>query len=167
MKVVLTVLFLNVILGCSPSNTSDAGKIQDLIMPVSEHAELSRIEIVLAIDDIDNPPDTISELVVQTLKESGVVSAVNLTYTWGDPSGLLLIDANVLSFSTSEAARNSVLGNFEGAEMIEGIGDAAVALGDHSFSFSLENTKVSLASISEDVSLSSVAEKYAAWLASN
>ena len=122
MKVVLTVLFLNVILGCSPSNISDAGKILNLIMPVSEHAELSRIEIVLVVDDIDNPPDTISEFVVQTLKEAGVVSAVNFTYTWGDPSGLLLIDANVLSFATAEAAKNSVLGNLEGVEKIEGVG---------------------------------------------
>lgn len=167
MKVVLSVLLLNVILGCSPSNNSDAGKIVDLVMPVSKHAELSRIEIVLLVDDINNPPDTISKSIVQSLKEAGVVSAVNLTYMWGDPNGLLLIDANVLSFHTAEAARNSVLGNLEGVERIEGVGDAAVALGNQYFSFAFENTKVSLSTISKDVSLSSVAEKYAAWLANN
>ena len=165
MKVVLTIFFLIVILGCSPSNNPDAGRILDLVMPVSEHAELSRIEIVLVVNDIDNPPDTISEFLIQSLKEAGVISAVNLTYTWGDPDGLLLIDANVLNFSAAEAARSSVLGNLEGVEIIDGVGDAAVALGNQYFSFAFENAKVSLSTYSEVVSLSSVAEKYAAWLA--
>jgi len=167
MKLVLSVLFLNVILGCSSSSNSDAVKILDLVMPVLEHAELTRIEVVLIVDDTNDPPDTIPKSIVQSLKEAGVVSAVNLTYTWGDPDGLLLIDANVLSFHTAEAARNSVLGNSEGVKKIEGVGDAAVARGNQYFSFAFENTKVSLSTISKDVSLSSVAEKYAAWLAEN
>lgn len=161
MKILVSALALCFLLGCSPTGET----VSDLVMPASEHPNLSVVEIVLEIDDTSNPSAAVSDWIGETLKEVGVVSAANATYTWGDPDGLFLIDINIHRFATVEAAKNNVLGNLEGRERIEGIGDAATIFGGQSLSFSVDTVKVTLTSISDEVDVTSVAETYAKWLA--
>lgn len=167
MKVSISALLLCLALGCSPSGESDSVRVSDLIMPATEHPGLSVVEIVLVVDDMSNPPAAVPSVVVETLKELGIVSAVNATYMWGDPEGLLLIDANIYRFSTAEAARSNVLSNLAGRERIEGIGDAATLFDGQSLSFSVDAVKVALTTISDEVNVRSVAATYADWLAAD
>jgi hypothetical protein len=67
-------------------------------MPVSEHAELSKLEVVLVIDDLEDADRSVPEAVVKILKEFAIRGAANFTYTWGDPNGYLLIDGNIHLF---------------------------------------------------------------------
>lgn len=165
MKIILSALPLWLLLGCSPTGESDSVRVSDLIMPATVHPNLSVVEIVLEVEDMHNPPAAVPKVVVQTLKELGIVSAANATYTWGDPDGFLLIDANIYRFATADAARNNVLGNLEGRESIEGIGDAATLFAGQSLSFSVDTVKVALTSINDEVDVRSIAVAYADWLA--
>lgn len=164
---VLSALSLCLVLGCSPTGESASVRVPDLIMPATEHPNLSGVEIVLEVDDMNNPPAAVPTIITQTLKELGIVSAVNATYTWGDPDGFLLIDANVHRFATTEAAKSNVLANLEGKEQIDDIGDAATLFGGQSLSFSFDTVKVTLTTISDEVDVRSVAVTYADWLAAN
>lgn len=167
MKIFVSALALCLVLGCSPTGQSVSARVSDLVMPATEHPNLSAIEIVLAIDDTGNPPAAVPGVLAQTLKEHGVVSAANATYTWGDPDGLLLIDVNIHRFATAEAAIKNVLGNLEGMERIEGLGDAAAIFAGQSIRFSVGTAKITLTTVSDEVDLRSVAELYANWLAAN
>ena len=167
MKVLLAALSLCLVLSCSPTGESVAVRVSDLIMPATVHPNLSVVEIVLEVEDMHNPPADVPKVVVQTLKELGIVSAVNATYTWGDPDGFLLIDANIYRFATAEAAKSNVLSNLEGRERIDGIGDAATLSRGQSLSFSVDAVKVALTAISDEVDVRSVAATYADWLAAN
>ena len=167
MKFAIAALALCMSLGCSPTGESHSVRVSDLVMPASQHPDLTVVEVVLEINDMDNPPPGVPEAIAPTLKELGVVSAANATFTWGDPDGFLLIDTNILRFATAEAAQNSVLGNLEGVERIEGLGDAATLFSSQSVSFSVGTAKVTLTTISDEVDVRSIAEAYANWLAAN
>ena len=167
MKKVFAALALCAVLGCSPSGQSDAVRISDLVMPPTQHPELSVLELVLAIDDVANPPAGVPQSIAQALMDLDVVSAANATYTWGDPDGFVLIDLNVHRFATADAARNNVLANVDGIESIDGIGDAATVFGNQSVSFSVDATKVTVTTFSADIDIRSVAETYADWLAAD
>ena len=151
--------------GCAQSDESGTKGVSDLIMPASEHAGLSAVETALRIDDVDSPPASVPDVVVQALKQGGATGAANVTYTWGDPDGFMLIDGNILLYPTAEAARDSVLSVTEGVESVAGVGDAAFAMGKQSITFSVGAARVSLTAIHGDIDLRSVAETYAAWLA--
>ena len=73
MKYLVAVMALSVAFGCSPTYESDSPQVSDLVMPVSEHPDLSAVELVLEIDDTSNPPAAVPDVVAQTLKELGVV----------------------------------------------------------------------------------------------
>lgn len=167
MKTLVSAVLLCLLLGCSPTGGSVSGQVSNLIMPATEHPNLSAVEIVLEINDTSIPPPGVPEMITQTLKEFRVVSAANATYTWGDPDGFLLIDTNIHRFTTAEAAKKNVLGKMEGIERLEGIGDVATIYGGQSLSFSIDTVKVTLTTISDEVDIRSVAAAYSDWLAAN
>lgn len=171
MKTILfSFVFAVTLLGCDHSSDVAEREISRLVMPVSELSELSKVEVVLAVDDVNNPDPSTPEFIVEMFKEEGINSAVNLTYTWGDPDGPLLIDANVHQFLTNDAAKQNLLGNGdteipEGLEQVAGIGDAAIRL-DKVIGFVSGDVKVTLSTISEEVKLESIALAYSEWLSS-
>jgi len=167
MKTLISIAVLCLLLGCSPTGGSASGEVSNLVMPATEHPNLSAVEIVLEINDMSSPPPGVPEMITETLKEFGVVSAANATYTWGDPDGFLLIDTNIHRFTTAEAAKKNVLGNLEGIERLEGIGDVATIYGGQSLSFSVDTVKITLTAISDEVDIRAVAAAYSDWLATN
>lgn len=169
-KILFILIFTGILAGCDRSDSSEQ-KVTSFIMPASQHQELSHVEIVLTVEDVNNPSASTPAFLVQALKEQGVKGAVNLTYTWGDPDGFLLIDSNLLQFATSEAAKRNLLGDSgaelpDGTQKLTGIGDAAIRVNNQTIRFVSENIKVTLTSISEDVKLEEVAIAYAKWLSS-
>ena len=165
MKTFVSASVLYVLLGCLPADVSASERISDLVMPATEHPDLSAVEIVLEINDTSAPARGVPEMITQALREAGVMGAANATYTWGDPDGFILIDANVHRFTTAEAARKNVLGNLDGVEQIERIGDAATIYDGKSLSFSVGAVKVTLTTFSDEVNIRSVAQTYSNWLA--
>lgn len=169
MKCVLFIIVASLFLGCSPSDTGKPLKITDLVMPASEYAELSGLEVILAVNDIDKPNSSTPDFVIQILKELGVVGAVNFTYTWGDTNKFLLIDSNIHRFPSSEEAKKNLLGAFleqetEGVVQVQGIGDAAVKIHSQSISFVSNDLKITLTAVNEEIDLEGVAKAYANWI---
>lgn len=160
------VVFLS---ACSQSASENGQALSELIMPASEHAKLSKLEVVLVIDDLADADRSVPETFVKLLKRFGVRGAANFTYTWGDPNGYLLIDGNIHRFSSAETAVNNLLGDQSrldavNAVKLEGIGDAAININDQSLSFVSGELKVTLTAIQKEIDLESVAHAYAGWL---
>lgn len=165
------VLVCLLLVGCSETpQQPKPTPITDLIMPASAHAQLSLVERELVVDDVNDPPRVMPASIARTLKEAGVTAAANLTYTWGDPEGFLLIDVNLNRFSSPDRAKNNLLsrvGANTGNQSVTGLGDTASSYGEQSISFVNADLKVTLnafAVAEGQIDLLSVAHAYDRWL---
>ncbi len=164
----LLLILLLVITSISCSNSSQPPKVSDRVMPITQLEELTELETVLMINDLNHPPKNAPDFLIKTLKESPVLGAANLTYTWGNPKDLALIDTNVVLFTSRESALETVHNGYEKNNKdfaeIPGIGEIAIFYKDQSITFVMGNCKVTLATVHPKVDLLMVAKAYATWL---
>ncbi|MFQ3229572.1 hypothetical protein [Reinekea sp.] len=158
-----------ILLISNPSFSAKLDRINDFMMPISEHSEISDVQIDLILNNVDKPSASISPTIIKLAKELGVLSYLNFTYTWGDPNGSLLIDARIYKYPSKELALETLLVNFsdempEGFSKVENVGDFAVMYTNKTLYFVYQDLSFVLNTISEEVDLISVGQHYSKWL---
>lgn len=154
---------------CAPSFSAKLERISDFIMPISEHSELRVLEVDFILNDINKPNSSISPTMVKLLKELGAVSYLDFTYTWGEPEGLLLLQAKILKYPSKELAMQTLVANFsgempEGFSKIDDIGDFAVMYLNKTLYFVHQDLAITFNTVSDEVDLVSVGRSYSRWL---
>ncbi|WP_315981735.1 hypothetical protein [Aliamphritea spongicola] len=75
--------FMLSILAISACSNEGSKHIQEYVMPSSESKYTSDLSLDLIIEDVSNPPKkpAVPAIVINTLKDAGILSAVNHTYS--------------------------------------------------------------------------------------
>ncbi len=170
------ILFIFSILAISACSNEGNKHIQEFVMPSSESKYTSDLSLDLVIEDVSNPPKkpAVPAIVINTLKDAGILSAVNHTYSVGD----LAIDANLHLLAEPKVQIEKLQKGLvtelpEGMTLsvFEGIGDFAT-LSEYrstlqttsSITFIQQEYMITLTSPVDSATLKSVATDYSSWL---